>query len=337
VSQHLDKSSREPAVQIDLLRLRTDRFTVRMNDWSVPRGACVAFVGHNGSGKTSVLESLLCLRRDAEINARMLGQDVAIWRRRSDLRRRLGVLLQRAAMPFGLYVHEVIALHRNIYGRSSQRVLEALGVLDLQQKGYERLSRGERQRVDLFFALAHEPELVILDEPFTGLDQRVAQITANLIESFDNTTVLMACHSELELSMADTMVWLEYGTVRECGNPEALRRRLLGDFRLEISLHHEWQANALVVAIGERTKPQFVQRRGNTDVVVAGEEAVVRAVPSLVAPADIVALQYGRTTLADLLYRCAHSEALPEVVPGIPPPSPIAALPNMSRMNTDHA
>jgi len=337
VSHHLDESPSEPAVEIDSLRLSTDRFTVRMNGWSVPRGACVAFVGHNGSGKTSILDSLLGLRRDAEIKARLLGQDVAAWRRRSDLRRRLGVLLQRAAMPYGLYVHEVIALHRNIYGRTSQRVLENLGLPDLRRKSYEHLSRGERQRVDLFFALAHEPELIVLDEPFTGLDQRVAQVTADLIEGLGNSTVLMACHSELELSMADTMVWLEYGTVRECGNPDVLRRRLLGDFRLEISLHRESQANALAAAIGELAKPQFVQRRGNTDLVVAGEEAVVRAVPSLVAPADIVALQYGRTTLADLLYRCAHSEALPEAVPGIAPLPPISALPNMTRMKTDHA
>ncbi len=337
MSQHLDKVSGEPAVQIDSLRLRTDRFTVRMNSWSVPRGACVAFVGHNGSGKTSILDSLLGLRRDAEIDARILGHDVATWRRRSELRRRLGVLLQRAAMPYGLYVHEVISLHRNIYGRTSQRVLEDLGIPDLRQKSYERLSRGERQRVDLFFALAHEPELVVLDEPFTGLDQRVAQITADLIGSLDNSTVLMACHSELELSMADTMVWLEYGAVRECGNPDSLRRRLLGDFRLEISLQLESQANALVAAIGERTKPQFVQRRGTTEIVIAGEEAVVRAVPNLVAPADIAALQYGRTTLADLLYRCAHSEATPEAVPGAATLPPISALPNISRMNTDHA
>jgi ABC-2 type transport system ATP-binding protein len=328
--QQLDNLANEPAVQIDSLRLRTDRFTVRMNGWSVPRGARVAFVGHNGSGKTSVLDSLLGLRRDAEIRARLLGQDVAVWRRRSDLRRRLGVLLQRAAMPFGLYVHEVVALHRNIYGRTSQRVLEDLGVLDLQDKGYERLSRGERQRVELFFALAHEPELVILDEPFTGLDRRAAQIAANLIASFADTTLLMACHSELELSMADTMVWLEYGAVRECGNPDDLRRRLLGDFRLEISLRDESQAHALVAAIGERLKPQFVQMKGNTDVVVAGEEAAVRAVPSLVAQADIAALQYARTTLEDLLYRCSHPETAAAVLPGSP--APIAVV-----LETDHA
>ena len=216
-------------------------------------------------------------------------------------------------------------------------MLEDLGIPDLRQKSYERLSRGERQRVDLFFALAHEPELIILDEPFTGLDQRVAQVTAHLIASFGGSTVLMACHSELELSMADTMVWLEYGTVRECGNPDALRRRLLGDFRLEISLRDESLANKLVTAISERTRPQFVQRRGCTDVVVAGEEGVVRAVPSLVAPSDIAALQYGRTTLGDLLYRCAHSGALQEAVPATAPVPPIAAFPHMSRMKTDHA
>jgi len=320
------------AVQINSLRLRTDRFTVRMTGWSVPRGACVAFVGPNGSGKTTVLDSLLGLRKDAEISALMLGEEVAVWRRRSALRRRLGVLLQRAAMPFGLYVHEVVALHRNLYGRTSQRVIENLGVLDLQHKHYERLSRGERQRVDLFFALAHQPDLIILDEPFTGLDQRVAQVAATLIESFDNSTVLMACHSELELSMADTMVWLERGAVRECGHPDDLRRRMLGDFRLEISLHQAAQAAQLVAAIRERLKPQFVQQKSDTDVVVAGEESAVRSVPSLVAHADIAALQYGRTTLADLLYRCAHSEPTPtESLAGLVA-TPIAAL-----LETDHA
>jgi ABC-2 type transport system ATP-binding protein len=303
----------EPAVHIQSLRLRSGDFSIEVDDWSAPRGACVAFIGRNGSGKTTILDSLLGLRRDADIRASMLGHDSRAWGRRAQLRQRLGVLLQRAAMPFGLYVREIAALHRSIYRRSSAEVMNSLGVPALWEKAYENLSRGEQQRVELFFALAHDPELIILDEPLSGLDQRVAQVTANIVKGIAGSTVLMACHSELELSMADQVVWLENGAIRECDNPQALRKRLIGEFRMQVSFHREQQATAFVNAVNERIEPQFVHSKSPTEVLIAGDEALVRAAPSLVAEVEIAALQYGPTTLADLLYRCAHADPVPDV------------------------
>jgi ABC-2 type transport system ATP-binding protein len=298
----------EPAVRIDLLRLQTKHFALKVDNWSAPPGACVAFIGRNGSGKSTVLDSLLGLRKDAKLSGSLLGHDVREWRRRAGLRQRLGVLLQRATLPYGLYVRDVIALHRNIYRRSSNDILEALGVPELSKKTYEHLSRGEQQRVELFLGLAHEPDLIVLDEPFTGLDQRFARATADILRGFRNSTVLMACHSELELSLADTVVWMERGSIRESGNPQALRRQLLGDYRLHASFHEAQEAEAFARLIGERASLQFVRVENGTEVLAGGEESVLRSAPSLVAEGRIAALQYGPTSLTDLLYRCAHAE-----------------------------
>lgn len=299
-----------PAVQVDSLRLKSGRFALEIENWSLQAGERAAFIGKNGSGKTTVLECLLGLRRHAELRGSLLGFSVAEWARRADLRQRLGVQLQRATLPFGLYVREIIDLHRNLYRRCSADVLEALEVPALSNRVYEQLSRGEQQRVELFLALAHEPDLIMLDEPLTGLDPRVAQMTANILRSFSRSAVLMACHSEIELSLVDTLVWMEDGVIREAGEPNAVRKRLLGEYRLQVSFHDEAQAAAFVKTVSERAQAQFIRFNSPTEVLVAGPEAMVRSAPSLAAGNHIAALQFGPTTLADLLYRCAHADLL---------------------------
>jgi ABC-2 type transport system ATP-binding protein len=301
------------AIRIDSLRLRAGSFELAINDWSAARGARVALIGRNGCGKTSILDSLLGLRRDAEIRATLLGHDVAVWSRRPHLRQRLGVLLQRTAMPPGLYVREIVALHQNLYRRSSPVAMESLAVAELANKVFDHLSRGEQQRVELFFALAHEPELIVLDEPFTGLDQRMAQVTANILGTFTASTVLMACHSELELSMADSMVWVQNGLIRECGHPAALRRELVGDFRLQISFYRQEQAAAFASVVAERLQMPFLRFKSHTEVLLAGDESAVRSASAMAAAHEVAALQYGPTTLGDLLYCCAQMDSAPEV------------------------
>lgn len=298
-------------VRIESLRLDIEAFSLRVEDWSAHRGECIAFVGHNGSGKTTVLDSLLGLRKDARLRGSLLGHSVRQWRRKTSLRQRLGVLLQRASFPEGLYVREIIALHRSLYSRSSVAVLDALGLEPLRDREYTYLSRGEQQRVDLFMALAHEPELIVLDEPFTGLDSRFARITAALLETPSSTTVLMACHSELELSLADTMVWMDGGAIRATGHPQDVRCRLLGDYRLSAAFHHEDFAREFAATLSRQLPQVLVGMGGTAEVVVAGDESLVRSVQARIPEGELQALRYGPTSLGDLLNRCAHGERAP--------------------------
>ena len=299
----------ETSVQVDSLALELEKFELRIDNWSVRRGDCAAFVGRNGSGKTTVLESILGLRKDAQLRGSLLGYRFTEWKQRAALRQRLGVLLQRAGLPEGLYVKDIIALHRNLYHRSSAAILDALGVGGLANQAYERISRGEQQRVDLFMSLAHEPELLILDEPFTGLDSRFAHVTAGILKGLSNTTILMACHSELELSRADNMVWLDAGKIRDSGHPQALRTKMLGDYRLHVSFRTGACALDFITALRQQFKQTYVRAEGETEVIVAGDKSIVSAAQSLVGEGYITALQYGPTSLADLLNCCARGES----------------------------
>lgn len=305
--------SDEIAVRIDSLTVKVDSFDLKIEGWSARCGDCVAFIGRNGSGKTTILESLLGLRKDARLNGNLLGYGMTEWQRNHSLRQRLGVLLQRASLPDGLYVRDIIALHRNLYRRSSPEILELLGLRGLRNHAYNYLSRGEQQRVDLFMSLAHEPELIVLDEPFTGLDARFARTMAALLKSgLSHSTVLMACHSELELSVANNMVWIDDGTIRETGEPHAVRKRLLGEYCLHASFHRGRFAQEFAEMLRQEFGHVSVRLDKVAGVIVAGDESTVRSAPTLVSQSRIAALRYGPTSLADLLDYCAHGDDVPD-------------------------
>ena len=87
-----------------------------------------------------------------------------------------------------------------------------------------RAVEGQRQRIDLYVALAHRPELAVLDEPFTGLDRRYAGVVIDLLrDRARGTSVAMICHAEEELAVVDDLVWVRDGGVRYQGDKDALR------------------------------------------------------------------------------------------------------------------
>jgi ABC-2 type transport system ATP-binding protein len=298
-----------PGIDIEELEVRTGGFTLQVSGWSVPRGCCVAFIGRNGSGKTTFLDALLGLRRDTRMRGRMLGADISAWHLRPRLRRRMGVILQRAALPYGFRVKDVVALHEHLYERSSGLIGEELGIPELAEKFFDMLSRGEQQRVELFLCLAHEPELIILDEPFTGLDQQFARVAAGILSRLTHSTILMACHTELELSLAGMAVWMEQGVIRDSAPPHELRKSLLGDYRLRATLRDESDARSLLSKLTASAGPGCGCTRDGREISLTGDESWVRSVPAWVPAAAIDAMQYGPTTLIDLLYRCAQLQS----------------------------
>lgn len=276
-----------------------------LNDWEVEHGACVALVGHNGSGKTTIIETLLGIRQPKRLSGAMLGSDFATWRRQPALRRRMGVLLQNAALPAEMYVADVTALHQQLYGKATPAILDALGIGALAKKRYKSLSRGERQRVDLMMALAHEPDLVFLDEPLTGLDKHFAKATCEVVSGLAHTTVVMACHSAEELALSNKVAWIVRGKLRRWDSAESLRQDLIGDFRLGVSFVSEDAAAHFRAQVMSEIAPQFTQSDNPLQLAVFGSEALVNLARGLVNDSQVSGMEFGRTSYSDLLYRCA--------------------------------
>jgi ABC-2 type transport system ATP-binding protein len=297
-----------PAIEIASLAVSTKDILVEITDWCIPAGSRVALIGPNGAGKTTIMEALLGLRRTERLSARMLGSQLSEWHRKPDLRRKLGVLLQQASLPPELHVRDIVSLHRQLYRRSSSAAVDALGIGPLLDKVYRSLSRGERQRVDLFVALAHEPEVAFLDEPFTALDHQHALATADLIQSLKETSIVMACHNPAELALASMAAWIVGGKVRRCDAPDTLRRGLMGDFRLQVAFQAADAAERFGRKLIDQVRPQFTNAVSPTQLSIFGSEALVQVARGLVDHADIIAVEFGRTTFADLLYRCSRGD-----------------------------
>jgi heme exporter protein A len=202
---------------------------LRRLDFEVSRGECVAIFGPNGAGKSTLLRTLAGLvRADAgtvEVLGRELPGDAA-------LRRRVGYLGHDAFLYRDLDARENLEYYARLFGvRDSGRVAALLAEVGLERVASRRVatySRGMQQRLGLARALLHEPELLLLDEPLTGLDPEGASVLARMLAQLRaaGVTVLMATHDAARaLESATRTVILDRGRVgwdsRDASLPDA--------------------------------------------------------------------------------------------------------------------
>lgn len=210
-----------PAISVRGLRRRygtgpTAFEAVRGIDLEVARGTIHALLGVNGAGKTSTLEVLEGLSTADDGEVQVLGLDPVA--DRDDVRRRTGVLLQRSGFVGDLTVRETLEMWTATV-TGPRPVEELLDLLDLTAKAGTRmkgLSGGEHRRVDLACALAGRPELVMLDEPTTGLDPESRRQVWRLVRELreQGATVLVTTHylDEAE-SLADRVSIMRAGEI----------------------------------------------------------------------------------------------------------------------------
>lgn len=174
------------------------RPVLRGIDLRLKDGETVAVLGANGSGKSTLLRLAATLAAPTRGAIVWFGESAPP----SRARRRIGLVPHDSLLYDGLTVEENLRFFAGLYGVPSTRVAAVLSSDDLEPLRTRRariLSRGQRQRVDLARALLHEPDLLLLDEPFTGLDLDAAQRLGALIrQGVGKRTVLFATHDPAE-------------------------------------------------------------------------------------------------------------------------------------------
>ena len=217
----------KPAVQVRGLRRTYGQGSsayeaVRGVDLDVPTGSITALLGTNGAGKTSTLEVIEGLAPATAGEVRVLGLDPIA--DRAAIRRRTGVLLQRSGFSGDLTVRETLRQWSGTLA-APQPVDELLERLSLTGRADVRmlaLSGGETRRVDLACALMGSPELVILDEPTTGLDPESRRAVWRLVSELRDggATVLLTTHylEEAE-TLADRLEIMHAGRIVRSGTP----------------------------------------------------------------------------------------------------------------------
>ncbi|PCK02576.1 MAG: hypothetical protein COA42_22050 [Alteromonadaceae bacterium] len=231
-------------IKLDTLHYKTRYdFSLKVKDLHIPAGDSTAIIGRNGCGKTTLLECMLGLREAEECKGEVNGVPIAKLKENKAVLGKLGFQIQGVEFPFSSKVKDICFLHRSLYSHSDQSIYDAFDIDKLIDRKYFHCSVGERRRVDLFFALAHHPQLVALDEPGAGLDslyrQRLQeQLSRRQIdhesEQLPPFTCLMTTHSYQELEQCEKLILIDQGTIQFFGDKQQFMQDTLGEFRLDL-------------------------------------------------------------------------------------------------------
>jgi ABC-2 type transport system ATP-binding protein len=252
-------------VQVDGLHHRySSRLALDGVSFNVDQGESFGLLGPNGGGKTTLFRILTTLLTPTGGTARICGRDVRT--ERNAVRRRIGVVFQSPSLDIYLTVRENLRHAGHLYGLAGgaleQRIGELPGRLGLAGREDDRvktLSGGLRRRAEIAKALLHEPALLILDEPSTGLDpvarRELWQVLQELRQSI-GVTILLTTHFMEEAERCDRLAILDRGRLVACGSPGQLKDRVGGDcitiqcddaVALREQVAREWGVSATVL------------------------------------------------------------------------------------------
>lgn len=216
---------------IGLSRKYGDFTAVDHISFDVGKGEIFGFLGANGAGKTTAIRMLTGLLVPSEGSAKVAGCDV--YTEAEEIKKRIGYMSQKFSLYEDLTVRENIRLYGGIYGLSDKEIkqktaklVETLGMHALQAKRIKSLPLGWKQKLAFSVALIHEPEIVFLDEPTSGVDPITRrQFWEQIYKVADEgTTVFVTTHYMDEAEYCDRLSIMVEGRISALGSTESLKK-----------------------------------------------------------------------------------------------------------------
>lgn len=206
--------------------------------FSVKEGQLFSFLGVNGAGKSTTI-NIMCgqLNKDSGtvyINQKNIDQNL------DEIKKDIGVVFQSSVLDNALSVYENLESRAGLYGivgsEFKKRLEELANVLsfsDFIKRPINKLSGGQRRRIDIARALFHKPKILILDEPTTGLDPQTRQLIWNIISNLrkkEKMTVFLTTHYMEEAAESDYVIIINNGKISAQGTPLDLKNKYTGDY-----------------------------------------------------------------------------------------------------------
>ena len=185
---------------------------------SIKPGEIVGFLGPNGAGKSTIMKIITCFIPQSEGKVSICGFDVET--DAMEVKKRVGYLPEHNPLYLDMFVKEYLTFIAGLHGLKNKKervdeMLQLVGLEREQHKTIRALSKGYRQRVGLAQALIHDPEVLILDEPTTGLDPNQIEEIRNLIKKLgEQKTVMMSTHIMQEVeAICDRVIIINQGKI----------------------------------------------------------------------------------------------------------------------------
>ncbi|WP_104726116.1 ATP-binding cassette domain-containing protein [Helicobacter felis] len=217
-----------------------------------------ALIGSNGAGKSTLLGALLGFRLDFEVQASLNG--IAYTNTTPPLRAQIGYSAPSLNFPPGLKAKDLLDFYQSSHGTCPLKFFPK----NLLSKPYDSFSDGQKQRLKLDLSLGHNPDLLILDEPESSLDEPTIMRVAEAISVRNQVqkTSLIATHNATILENCARVLCLHQGQVIQHGTLAEVMRALLGDLSLEISYENELERESIATTLANayRLKVSLAER-----------------------------------------------------------------------------
>jgi heme exporter protein A len=225
-------------IEVTKLTKRFGLKTILRNvDFQVSRGEFVALLGPNGAGKTTFLRILASLSRPSYGSVKVAGHSLP--NESSQVRAKLGVVSHLPLLYPELTAEENLQFYARMYGITNYqlqitKVLQLIGLESRRKDVVRTFSRGMQQRLSIGRAILHRPEIILFDEPYTGLDQDASAMLDDLLRSIasDGQTVVMTSHDLIRAeSLATRFDVLSRGVITASVNKKDLQNNLVDFYK----------------------------------------------------------------------------------------------------------
>ena len=279
-------------------------------DIDVAEGEIVGFLGPNGAGKTTTLRMLTTLLQPTSGSATVAGYDLAT--EPVKVRQNIGYVSQSGSTSSSALAGLEVVDHGMLYGiskaQATARAKELFGQLDLDglwERPAKTLSGGQRRRLDIAMGLVHDPKLVFLDEPTTGLDpQARANLwthISDLREKLGSTVFLTTHYLDEADALCDRVMVIDHGSIVASDTPDALKRQVSGDL-VALSVGNETDVSAAATTLAAIATSEVT-----TDGLLISARVLDggKSMPDLLraldaAKVDVTSIESRRPTLDDV-------------------------------------